>query len=196
MTLLSVSRHNRIMDEAFEHIRPIRRVEALSPLPELDQVRSIRLHLDAVDRRTVLTAFAARLIHQGGRRQHEPVDAFGISGCNINPDHATGVMTHHRRPINVERVERSDRSIGVHLYRSLPRGPGRTPHPERVNGDHPQRVGEQRQQLPVLVPRAWRLMQTQEGCGRGVAGLSTVDLAERRLEIREPQAVNHRPPPD
>ena len=102
-------------------------------------------------------------------------------------DDPTGVVTDEREPLQTQSVREGDHRppTGFDAHRMI--GLLGLAEPEGVHRVHRMAVREERDHVPIFVPRAGRLMKKEHG--RSLARMGVVDAAATGLHIRLPDRV-------
>ena len=165
----------RVDHEALQQIDIIKRVERLPARPEFGKMQAVGARLDIVDDARALVLGAPRGIDERTGRQNQRADARRRRSGHFDRDHRTGMMADDRGARLFQRIKQRERALGPQFNRGIAgRGIG-IPEAERIHRDRAEIAAEQRQHIAVLVPRARRLMQQQDG--KAVAADRDVQLA-------------------
>jgi hypothetical protein len=92
-------------------------------------------------------------------------------------------VAHERDPLESEGVEQREQ-VGGELLLVVARGRRRGPaEPAQVGAEHPEVLGERREDLAPLPPVLGPAVQQDERRGRGIAGLGDVDPQAAGLHV-------------
>lgn len=144
--------------EPGEEVGPAVRIEALAPLPELHQMTTVGHNIDGIDRRTIRPLRSTLGVDEGRRRQHQSTHTCRYHCRDLERNHATRVVTDEVETVDAETVNRLHDTFGEVLDRRSTGVWIGSAHARQINGDDVTSASEKRDDLGVLVPRAWRLV--------------------------------------
>ena len=134
------------------------------------------LHL--VDDRAAGVGGAVAGVDERRRGEHGRRDPLRDGRCELDREHGAGVVADDRGPLDPERVQEARRDLGPALDRVVPERRLRgVAEADRVHRDCAEALAEEREDVPVLVPGARRLVEEEHR--RAGAGDRAVDLAGR-----------------